>query len=219
MSASALRPLSSDHPAIVVDCCVREQPLTVMFADVRGFTSLTEQLPVREVVTLLDRFYQLASDIIQQQAGEIFKFLGDGILAAFSDTTEPRREVKHAYHTALTLIEGFERIKSCYPSTVCPTLGIGLARGTAMLSRLGTGRTQDLTIIGDTVNTASRLAALAEGKQALCTADIQKLLEPDEYQFIGDLSLKGKAIPVATYRLVHPPVSPDTPQQAMQNAG
>ncbi len=218
MSASELRPLSGNYSA-TVDCCVREQPLTVMFADVRGFTSLTEQLPVREVVTLLDRFYQLASAVIQQQTGDIFKFLGDGILTAFSDPTEPRAEAKRAYHAALTLIEGFESIKSCYPSTICPTLGIGLARGTVMLSRLGAARAQDLTIIGDTVNTASRLAALAEGKQALCTADIQKLLEPDEYQFIGDLSLKGKALPVATYSLVRPSVSPDTLQKAVQNAG
>jgi class 3 adenylate cyclase len=190
-----------------------------MFADVRGFTTLTEQLPVREAVTLLDRFYQLASDVIQQQTGDIFKFLGDGLLAAFSDPTEPRTEARRAYQAALTLIEGFERIKSCYPSTVCPALGIGLARGTVMLSRLGAAHAQDLTIIGDPVNTASRLAGSAEGKQALCSADVQKLLEPDEYQFIGDLPLKGKATPVVTYRLVRPQTAPDTPQKAAQNVG
>jgi adenylate cyclase len=219
MNVKALHP-SGDNYSAIFDCCVRELPLTVMFADIRDFTTLSEQWPVREVVNLLNQFYRLASQVVvQEQAGYIFRFLGDGVLAAFSERIEPQTEVRRAFQAALDLIQKFEALKACYPSSIiCPKLGIGLARGTAMLSALGPPPAQEWTIIGDTVNTASRLASFAEGEQALCTADVQQFLEPDECQFIGPQSLKGKMRPVAVYRLLPPPAASDKPPQTGQSA-
>jgi len=218
MNAKALQP-SSDSYSTILDCCVRELPLTVMFADIRDFTTLSEQWPVRDVVNLLDQFYRLASQVIvQEQASHIFRFLGDGVLAAFSNRTEPQTEVRRAYRAALALIQGFEELKACYPSSICPKLGIGLARGTVMLSALGPPPAQEWTIIGDTVNTASRLASLAEGEQALCTADVRQFLEGDECLFIGYRSLKGKATALMIYRLLFPSTASGIPDKATKNA-
>jgi adenylate cyclase len=187
-----------DHPQIA-DCCLHQRPLTVMFADMRGFTSVTERWELRDVVDLLNRYYQLTSRVVHQQTGYIFKFLGDGILAAFGDPTKPKAEVRRAYLTSVQLVKTFDSLAATTPENLA--IGIGLARGVVMLSALGMPPSQEFTIIGDAVNTASRLASLAQGKQILATREVQQWLKPNEYHMMGNISLKGKAEPISVYRL------------------
>jgi adenylate cyclase len=189
-----------DHPQIA-DCCLHQRPLTVMFADMRGFTSVTERWELRDIVDLLNRYYQLTSKVVHQQAGYIFKFLGDGILVAFSNPTKPKAEVRRAYLTSVQLVKAFDSLAATLTRSENLAIGIGLARGVVMLSALGMPPSQEFTVIGDAVNTSSRLASLAQGKQILATSEVQQWLKPNEYHMMGNISLKGKAEPISVYQL------------------
>ncbi len=201
-----------DHPQIA-DCCLHQRPLTVMFADMRGFTSVTERWELRNVVDLLNRYYQLTSKIVHRQDGYIFKFLGDGILAAFGNPTKPEVEVRRAFLTGVQLVKAFDALAATTMTSENLAIGIGLARGVVMLSALGMPPSQEFTVIGDAVNTASRLASLAQGKQILATSEVQHWLKPNEYHMIGNILLKGKAEPVPVYSLHVPTPSKPTEEE------
>jgi class 3 adenylate cyclase len=190
-----------DNYAAIQNCCVRELPLTAMFVDIRGFTTLTETLPVQQIVDFLNQFYSHTNQIIKAHHGHTFKFLGDGILAAFAHR-DPHIEAQNVRKAALEILNQFkDEPVSAFASQ--PTLGIGIAHGLVMLSALSTDSSQrEVTIIGDTVNTASRLSDLAEGDQILIADAFRQNLDVSQYQFIGDYTLKGKSAPLAVYQLV-----------------
>lgn len=190
-----------DNYAAIQNCCVRELPLTAMFVDIRGFTALTETLPVQQIVDFLNQFYSHTNRIIKAHHGHTFKFLGDGILAAFAHR-DPHIEAQNVYRAAEDILNQFaDEPVSTFASP--PTLGIGIAHGLVMLSALGADSSQrEVTIIGDTVNTASRLSDLAEGGQILVIDTFCQNLEESQYRFIGHYTLKGKTAPLAVYQLV-----------------
>ncbi len=189
-----------DSYVAIQNCCVRELPLTAMFVDIRGFTALTETLPVQQIVDFLNQFYSHTNRIIKAHHGYTFKFLGDGILAAFAHRN-PHIEARNVYKAAEAVLNQFaDEPESNLAST--PTLGVGIARGLVMLSAFGADSSKrDVTIIGDTVNTASRLSDLAEGSQILVTDTFCQNLEESQYRFMSEYTLKGKKVPLPVYQL------------------
>lgn len=132
--------------------------LTVLFADVRGSTGLAERLSAREFRVLLERFYALASRAIERHDGIVDKFLGDGVMALFIPVLTGEDHAGRAIAAGAELLAMAERSDLVSEGL---RIGAGIHRGTAFAGVMGAAERLDFTALGDTVNIAARLGALA----------------------------------------------------------
>jgi adenylate cyclase len=139
-----------------------ERRITVMFADLRGFTTLAERLYPYDSVFLINRYFEVMSEAIERHGGEVDKFLGDGIMALFGITPAPGAGSRDALLAARDMFKALEGLNREFAATVPEQLRMGIAihSGPVVLGRVGGGRQVSLTALGDTVNTASRLEDL-----------------------------------------------------------
>jgi adenylate cyclase len=145
------------------------QIITVLFADIRGFTAYSENEKPEKVVRLLNRYFSAMSELIFAHGGTLDKYTGDGLMALFGAPTATPEDAKNALKTAVAMqkrmeilnreleAEGFGRI----------AVGIGLHTGEAIIGYIGSEQRSEYTAIGDTVNLASRLESSALGGQIL----------------------------------------------------
>jgi len=138
-----------------------------MFVDLRGFTRLSEGKFAYDVVYILNTYFENMGKAIEKHDGHIDKFLGDGILAYFGLDRDPREGALNALRSALAmaheLADANERLKEALDEPLA--IGIGLHFGDVILGEVGYKENSTLTIIGDTVNTASRLQSLNKSAQ------------------------------------------------------
>ena len=139
---------------------------TVLFADIRNFTSMAELLEPGQVVEFLNAFFGQACEPILDQAGWIVKFLGDGLVAMFDARSGSDDHAERALKAAVLMVLAAHRfkpwIRDRYPHLQMPefAIGVGVHTGDVSVCRMGSGEATETTVIGDTVNLASRL----EGK-------------------------------------------------------
>ena len=139
---------------------------TVLFADIRNFTTMAEQLEPGQVVEFLNAFFGQACEPILDQAGWIVKFLGDGLVAMFDARSGSDDHAERALKAAVLMVLAAHRfkpwIRDKYPGKKMPdfAIGVGIHTGDISVCRMGSGEATETTVIGDTVNLASRL----EGK-------------------------------------------------------
>ncbi|MFX4220573.1 MAG: adenylate/guanylate cyclase domain-containing protein [Thalassobaculum sp.] len=142
----------------------RELEVTVLFADIRGFTTLSESRLPYDVVFILNRYFAEMGAAIEGAGGRIDKFIGDGIMALFGVDGDPeagaRQAVVAARDMARRLIDLNESLAGDLPAPL--RIGIGLHIGPAIVGEMGYGKVRGVTAVGDTVNTASRLEALTK---------------------------------------------------------
>jgi adenylate cyclase len=133
----------------------------VVFADLRGFTSLAERLYPYDSVFLLNRYFELMSAAVGRHGGEVDKFLGDGIMALFGVTPAQGAGSRNALYAARDMLVALDTLNAEFAGTLSERLrmGIGIHMGPVVLGRVGGGQV-GLTALGDTVNIASRLEAL-----------------------------------------------------------
>jgi adenylate cyclase len=145
------------------------QTITVLFADIRGFTRISEHANPEKIVHLLNKYFSAMTDIIFAHGGTLDKYLGDGLMALFGAPTATPQDATNALDAAVAMqrrvisineelrAEGFNEIG----------IGIGLHTGEAVVGYIGSERRSEYTAIGDTVNTASRLESNSKGGQIL----------------------------------------------------
>jgi adenylate cyclase len=139
-----------------------ERRITVMFADLRGFTTLAERLYPYDSVFFLNRYFEVMSQAIERHGGEVDKFLGDGIMALFGVSPARGSGSRDALLAARAMLAALDGLNAEFAATLNQSLrmGIGIHMGPVVLGRVGGGRWAELTALGDTVNIASRLEAL-----------------------------------------------------------
>jgi adenylate cyclase len=169
----------------------------VLFADIRGFTALSEQRDPAEVSALLRRFYRGAEHVLFPEA-IIDKLIGDEVMALYLPM------YGHFEEAAPVMLRHARELLDAvgYGSKDGPfaEVGIGLDYGEAFVGNVGQGAVNDFTAIGDVVNTASRLQGQAQGGEIVASARlVEQLPEPPGERI--ELDLKGKAEPVAAYRI------------------
>lgn len=170
----------------------------VLFADIRGFTQLSEQRDPEEVSALLRRFYRSAEQVLFPEA-IIDKLIGDEVMALYLPMYGGFEEaapvmLRHARELLAAVGYGGEEQPFA-------EVGIGLDYGEAFVGNVGEGSVNDFTAIGDVVNTASRLQGQAKGGEIVASARlVERLPQPPPGERI-ELDLKGKAEPVLAYRI------------------
>jgi len=196
-------------PSIVEQLGDRDDPLklggarreiTVLFADVRGFTAISEQRSPEDVVSLLNSYLACAMDAILEYGGTLDKFLGDGVLALFN---APMDQGDHAVAAVRTAVAIQNRLKTLAgasgPALSC---GVGLATGDAVVGTIGTLELMNYTAIGDVVNLASRLQSEARpGEVLMADSTYQQVAERVDVDQLGPIHVKGRTAAVTVYKL------------------
>jgi len=175
---------------------------TVIFIDVCGFTSITEQIPANTVVTLLNGLFdKIVTEIIAQN-GHVDKFMGDAVMAVFRGEFHLDR----ALDAALSIREQLkdEDEIPLVDTTFKPEVSIGINSGEMVSGNIGSASLKrlDYTVIGDVVNLAQRLQSAAKAGQILITEEVyHKIKESFHCNYVGDFTLKNKSKPVVTYEV------------------
>jgi adenylate cyclase len=162
----------------------------ILFADVRGFTSLAERQAPDALATLLNRFYATAVDVLCEHA-IIDKLVGDQVMALYLPRVFPGEPAQHMIGDARALLSA-----AGYAGQPWVEIGIGLDFGEAYVGNVGSGEVKDFTAIGDAVNTAARLqAAAASGEIVISQRVSGRADESATGGVTRELSLKGKSLP------------------------
>ena len=172
------------------DLAGEEVEVSVLFMDVRGFTSYAERVSAREAVARLNELYERVVPILTRHGGHAIKFIGDGILAVFG---APTRMDDHANCATKAALEIAGAVREAYGDEL--RVGVGVNSGQVMSGTIGGGGRLDFTVIGDVVNTASRIegATRKTGDDVLITDATHSMLrDRDRWETRPALSLKGK---------------------------
>lgn len=175
--------------------------MSILFADVRGFTAFSERLAPEELVDILNRHLTAAAQAILEQEGTLDKFMGDAVMALFN---VPVPQPDHALRAVRAALEMQRRIAAlCQADPRTFRFGVGIHVGEAVAGNIGSPERLDYTVIGDAVNLAKRLQENAAGGQILLSeAAYQEVAPYVEVQPRGLLTVKGREEPIAVYTLL-----------------
>jgi adenylate cyclase len=162
---------------------VRTASVTVLFADLRGYTGMVERLPAARVVPLLDEFVRVLGGAAAQFGGEVYHIAGDGIMAGFGVNAETNSGASQALSAGHAMLKGFALVADRWRSelSIDAAIGIGLHLGEVAFGVLGPPRRRFTTLVGDTVNVAARLCSRARAGEVLfsCTVAAALSVSPE----------------------------------------
>jgi adenylate cyclase len=180
------------------------QTITILFADIRGFTRLSEHAQPEKVVHLLNKYFSAMTDIIFAHGGTLDKYLGDGLMALFGAPTATPDDATNALNAAVAMQRRVLGINEDLRAEGMPevAIGIGLHTGEAVVGYIGSERRSEYTAIGDTVNTASRLESNSKGGQILLS-DATARAARSRYQLVPrePISVKNRVQPVPLFEV------------------
>jgi class 3 adenylate cyclase len=187
--------------------------ITVLFADIRGFTTMSGQMPPEEVVRFLNAFFGEAVDAVERHGGVVDKFIGDCVMAMWGAVDQREDGARKAIASALEMVQRAGRITvNGQPLEV----GVGVNTGPAVVGAIGAARRLDYTAIGATVNLAARLCGIAQAGQVLVTSDTLVRAGPGiEHAPNEAVILKGIDTPIVPYA-VHSIAQPLQLSQVVQ---
>jgi class 3 adenylate cyclase/DNA-binding response OmpR family regulator len=194
------RVLQRDSDDLKLGGCRRE--VSVVFADVCGFTTFSEKADPEDVVSLLNDYFTIATEVIFSREGTLDKFQGDAVMAIFNAPELQDDHAIRAVNSALALQRAIaERNASSGGAGLA--FGIGVHLGDAVVGNIGTTKAMNYTAIGDTVNVAKRLQEHAEPGQVLISAEVYDQLGGSvRANEVGEVAVKGRHQPVKVYELV-----------------
>jgi len=183
--------------------------LTVLFSDIRGFTTMSEKMSPTEVVDLLNEYLGIMSDVILKHGGTIDKYEGDLIMAFFNAPIAQADHAKRAVLASIEMRQTLDQLKAKWSQTTNrPTnfeMGIGINTGDAFVGLIGSQKRINYTCIGDSVNLASRLQDLTKDlKWPLLISEFtyEQVKEDYDAEFAEARMVKGKTKPVGIYRVI-----------------
>jgi adenylate cyclase len=183
----------------------RELEVTVLFSDIRGFSTLSERLGTREIAEVVGRHLQAMAEVVAAHGGTIDKFQGDAVMAVFGAPVPIVDHAASAVGCALEMqarqaelnasgwgVDGVDRLE----------VGIGLNTGLVMAGAIGGGGRLEYTVIGDAVNIAQRLQSEASGGEIVASATTVVAAAVEDAERIGARSVKGREEPVEVFRIL-----------------
>jgi adenylate cyclase len=179
-----------------------EREVSVLFADLRGFTTLSEQLPPETMMRILNECFEVIVDRINAHGGTVTKFGGDAIMAIWN---APQDQPDHAASACLAAAESLTSLEPFYSTAELQgaKFGFGVNSGKAVAGNLGSRGRSEYTLIGDAVNVASRLCGAAEGGECWIGERTHELAGGRvPVEKLPPVMVKGKAEPIQAYRII-----------------
>lgn len=190
---------SSEMPSLRGD----RRRVTVLFCDIRGFTSMSENMRPESVVEFLNEYFERMVEIVMRNQGTLDKFIGDGLMVIFGAPVEDPYQEEHAVRSALEMQQEFSQLSKKWElQGRSARIGVGINSGNAIVGNIGSTRRMEYTAIGDTVNLASRL------ESATKELGVDILISEYTYNAVrgafktnrmGSIQIKGRTDPVQTY--------------------
>lgn len=175
--------------------------LAVLFTDLRGFTQVAESIEPEQTASLLNTLFEELVRCVLRYGGTLDKFLGDGLMALFgAPVSYPDNETR-AVCAALDMVASLSRLESIRGESL--DMGTGIASGEVVVGPLGSSMRANYTAIGDPVNVAARLTALASGRDIIVSQPVvERLDERIKIEALEPAKLKGKKNPLSIYRVL-----------------
>lgn len=179
---------------------------SILFSDIRKFTSLTEALDPKAVVKFLNDYFDIMVDTVSQNNGVIDKLIGDAIMATFGIPYKSKKDASNAAMTALQMIKNVEVLNEEKNQYDQLKIGIGIATGEVISGNIGSKKRFEYTVIGDAVNLASRLESLTkfyDQNILICESTYQDIAQHFLCREIDNIRVKGKKRPVKIYSILN----------------
>ena len=204
----------------------QRREMTVLFSDIRGFTSVSEKGQPEEIVHMLNEYFTRMVEVVFHHKGTVDKFVGDMVMALFGAPLEDPEHAEHAVEAALDMLQELKKLNVKWTAEGRPSLdiGIGINTGPMIAGNIGSDQIMSYTVIGDAVNLGSRLeSANKQYSTHIIISEATRSHLKGTYTFrpLGDVVVKGKTKPVAIFEVVdraerpsafgQPPASPAGP--------
>lgn len=181
--------------------------MVALFADLRGFTRITETIGVEHVVGMLNEYFTVLTEAAYQHDGTIFNMAGDSLLVGFNVPFLQADAQTRAWRTAVDMLWRFSAVASGWRARhgVATGVGIGICQGPVIIGNVGSPHYMSYTVIGNTVNTAARLKEMALMGEVLVSGEfyekIRRLVPEGQVESRGEVTLRGKAATVRVYSI------------------
>ena len=181
--------------------------VTVLFSDIRGFTSMSEQMTAQQVSEFLNEYFTEMEPIVTKYNGVINKFIGDAVMAIFGEPIQDKKHAENAVRCACEMLEKVKELQKKWAGEGKPKLeiGIGVNTGEVFVGNIGSVNRMEYTVIGDTVNLASRLESYNKTyktKLLISTSTYEEVKGITEVIKISDVQIRGKANKMDIYEVL-----------------
>ena len=181
--------------------------VTVLFADIRGFTSLSEKLTAQEVSVILNDYFIEIEPIISKYNGVINKFIGDAVLAIFGEPIQDKNHAVNAVRCANDMLDKIESLQKKWLAEGKPKIeiGVGINTGEAFVGNIGSEKRMEYTVIGDTVNLASRIESYNKVYKTsflISSTTYEKVRDIADVIKISEVTIRGKAKKLNIYEVL-----------------
>ncbi|HCT85373.1 MAG TPA: hypothetical protein DF296_09250 [Candidatus Margulisbacteria bacterium] len=205
VSNQVVEELLQNHQNIILGG--KLQTVTILFSDIKDFTTLSEKLSAQEVVSILNRYFTIMIDIVFSNNGTLDKYVGDAIMATFGVPVESETAAFDAVKTAYEMHQGLDKLNLELVAENLPPISIriGVNTGEVVVGNIGSPKRMEYTVIGDHVNIASRLEGLNKKFDSkIIISENTYLLVKDRIQarFLEDVAVKGKTKTVKIFEVL-----------------
>jgi adenylate cyclase len=185
----------------------KKATVTVLFADIRGFTSMSEQMSAQQVSEILNEYFTEIEPIITKYNGVINKFIGDAVMAIFGEPIQDKNHAKNAVKCAYAMLEKVQELQKKWVKEGKPKIeiGIGINTGEVFVGNIGSVNRMEYTVIGDTVNLASRLESynkVYKTKLLISASTYEEVKGFSDVIKIPEVQIRGKAHKIDIYEVL-----------------
>lgn len=179
------------------------QTVTVMFADLQNFTTISEMTAPEQLLSTLNGYHELLVKVIQSLNGTIDKFMGDAVMALFNAPLEQEDHVRRAVRAALLIRSLLPAFHEQLEPVLQMQVNVGIHTGQAIVGNVGAPQLMDYTAVGDTVNVAARLQGQGHDGQIIISEAVYTQVQDEiDARLIGQRQLKGRSYPITLYEVL-----------------
>ena len=183
-----------------------ESEITILFSDIRGFTSMSEKLSPTEIVKLLNKYFKSMIDVVFKYNGTLDKIVGDELMVLYGVPLKSENDTDNAIKTAIKMFQSLDKFNERIINEGYKPfkIGIGINKGKAVSGNIGSEQQMNYTVIGDTINLGARLCSHAKSGEILISSSVKGVIS-DDYAFkkIPSIEVKGKSKPIEVWLYKH----------------